>query len=62
MRVNSWVICVLMLTLLVKDGNNNPTEGGAEANTSPLTGAGLARKVSSDACSEVVSTNAQPSS
>ena len=62
MKANSGVICVLVLTLLVEDGNNNPTEGGAEADPSPLTGACLARKVSSDAFSEVVSTNAQPSS
>lgn len=45
-RANSWVICVLVLTLLVEDGNTNPTEVGAEADPSPLTGACLARKVS----------------
>lgn len=61
-RANSWVTCVLVLTLVVEEGKNNPTERGAEADPSPLTGACLAREISSDAFSEVVSTNAQPSS
>lgn len=61
-RANSWVICVLVFTLPVEDSNNNPTEGGADAHPSPLTSACLARKVSSDASSEVESINAQPSS
>lgn len=47
-RANSWVICVLPLTLLVKGDNNHPAEGGAESDPPPLTGHCLARKASSD--------------
>lgn len=49
---------MLVLTLLVEDGNNHPMERGAKADPSPFTGACLARKVSS----KVVSTKAPPSS
>lgn len=44
-----WLTGVVVLTLLVEDGNTSPADGGADADPSPLTSACLAREPSSDA-------------